>query len=121
VAHRLAADGVVLARFGLSLGLSRADAAQRIARELAAITSELQPPGTLIVAGGETLKALCVCLGARSLKLTGQIMPGLPRSVIQGGRWPDVEVISKSGSLGPPNLWRDLLRENHLVPDRGGT
>lgn len=120
VERRLTADGVVLARFGLSSGLSRADAAQRIARELWAMTSQLQPPRTLIVAGGETLKALCVCLGARSLKLMGQIMPGLPRSVIQGGRWPGVEVISKSGSFGPANLWANLLRDNHLLPEQIG-
>jgi D-threonate/D-erythronate kinase len=118
VEQRLAMDGVVMARFGLSSGLSRTEAAQRIARELAVITSELQPPGTLIVSGGETLKALCVSLGAESLKLIGQIVPGLPRSLIQGGRWSGVEVISKSGSLGPANLWRDLLRHNHLVPDK---
>lgn len=118
VERRLATDGVVLARFGLSPGLTRADAAQRIARELAAITPQLQPPGTLIVAGGETLKALCVCVGAQSLKLTGQIMPGLPRSVIQGGRWSGVELVSKSGSFGPKSLWRDLLRDNLLIPER---
>jgi hypothetical protein len=45
-------------------------------------------------------------------------MPGLPRSVIQGGRWSGVEVISKSGSLGAANLLHDLLRDNDLVPDR---
>ncbi|MEH2509565.1 uncharacterized protein YgbK (DUF1537 family) [Nitrobacteraceae bacterium AZCC 1564] len=121
VEQRLATDGVAMVQFGLSSGLSRTDAARRIARELAAMTSRLQPPGTLIVAGGETLKALCICLGARSLKLTGQIMPGLPRSVIQGGRWSGVEVISKSGSFGTANLWRDLFRDNHLVPERTGT
>lgn len=120
VEHRLTADGVILARFGLSAGLSRTDAAQRIAIELAAITSRLQPPGTLIVSGGETLKALCMSLGAQSLKLTGQIMPGVPRSVIQGGQWSGVEVISKSGSLGPTNLWVDLLRDNHLVSEQIG-
>jgi uncharacterized protein YgbK (DUF1537 family) len=121
VEQRLARDGVVMARVGLPAGVSRAEAAQRIARELAAITSQLQPPGTVIVAGGETLKALCICLGARSLKLTGQIMPGLPRSVIQGGPWSGVEVISKSGSFGTATLWHDLLRDNHLVPERIGT
>ncbi len=118
LAQRLAADGAVLACFGLPLGLSRPDAAQRIARELAAITSQLEPPGTLIVAGGETLKALCICLGAQSLKIVGQIMPGLPRSILQGGRWAGVEVVSKSGSFGAPNLWHDLLHDNHLIPER---
>lgn len=117
VERRLATEGVVLAQIGLPSGLTRADAAQRIAREFAAITPQLQPPGTLIVAGGETLKALCVCLDARSLTLTDQIMPGLPRSVIQGGRWSGVEVISKSGSFGPKGLWHDLLRDNLRKPE----
>lgn len=119
--QRLATDGAVFAGFSLPAGLSRPDAAQRIARELAAITSRLEPPGTLIVAGGETLKALCVSLGANSLKITGEIMPGLPRSIMQGGRWAGVEVVSKSGSIGAPNLWRDLLQHNHLIPERIGT
>jgi uncharacterized protein YgbK (DUF1537 family) len=118
VRRKLADDNVALTKFGLPSGLSRGDAARRIACELSSLTSELDPPGTLIVAGGETLKALCLALGARALQVTGRIMPGLPRSIIQGGRWDGVEVISKSGAFGPPGLWRDLLRDNHLIIER---
>jgi uncharacterized protein YgbK (DUF1537 family) len=113
--RKLADDGVALVKFSLAEGLSRAEAARRIARELTALITALDPPGTLIVAGGETLKAVCVALGAHALQVTGRIVPGLPRSVLQGGRWAGVDIISKSGAFGTTHLWRDLLRDNHLL------
>jgi len=115
VQRKLANDDLALVKFALPDGLSRADAAQRIAHELTALTASLDPPGTLIVAGGETLKAVCLALGAHALEVTGRIVPGLPRSTLQGGRWAGVDVISKSGAFGAPELWRDLLRDNHLL------
>jgi uncharacterized protein YgbK (DUF1537 family) len=117
VRAKLAADGVALVRFDLASGLARGEAAARIARALAALTEALEPPGTLIVAGGETLKALCLALGAHALQVTGRIMPGLPRSIVQGGRWAGVEVISKSGAFGAPDLWRSLLQHNQLLTE----
>jgi uncharacterized protein YgbK (DUF1537 family) len=121
ISRKLAADGVGLVRFELAPGLSRGEAAARIARALAALTKALDPPDTLIVAGGETLKALCLALGAHALRVTGRIMPGLPRSILQGGRWAGVEVISKSGAFGAPDLWRKLLQDNHLLTERHHT
>ncbi|MDN4982826.1 four-carbon acid sugar kinase family protein [Bradyrhizobium arachidis] len=115
VQRKLADDDVALVNFRLSDGLSRSEAAQRIARELTTLTAALDPPGTLIVAGGETLKAVCLALGAHALEVTGRIVPGLPRSTLQGGRWAGVDVISKSGAFGARDLWRDLLRDNHLL------
>ncbi|MGX1321995.1 uncharacterized protein YgbK (DUF1537 family) [Bradyrhizobium sp. USDA 377] len=115
VQRKLGDDGVAMVKFALAEGLSRTEAARRIAREMAALIAALDPPGTLIVAGGETLKAACVALGAHALQVTGRIVPGLPRSILQGGRWSGVDVISKSGAFGPSELWRDLLRDNHLL------
>ncbi|MCK1625188.1 Hrp-dependent type III effector protein [Bradyrhizobium sp. 160] len=115
VRRKLADDGVALVKFALAEGLARPEAARRIAREMTALIAALEPPGTLIVAGGETLKAACVALGAHALQVTGRIVPGLPRSILQGGRWAGVDVISKSGAFGPSELWRDLLRDNHLL------
>ena len=104
-----------MVKFSLAEGLTRAEAARRIAREMTALIAALEQPGTLIVAGGETLKAACVALGAHALQVTGRIVPGLPRSILQGGRWAGVDVVSKSGAFGPSELWRDLLRDNHLL------
>ncbi|HWX63061.1 four-carbon acid sugar kinase family protein [Bradyrhizobium sp.] len=118
VRAKLREHGVALVKFELASGLSRGEAATRIARALASLTAALDPPGTLIVAGGETLRALCLALGAHALHVTGRIMPGLPCSTVQGGRWDGVEVISKSGAFGAPDLWRKLLQDNHLLSER---
>ncbi|MDA9430774.1 four-carbon acid sugar kinase family protein [Bradyrhizobium sp. CCBAU 51627] len=115
VRRKLTDDGVALVKFALPDGLSRGEAAQRIARELTALIAALDAPGTLIVAGGETLRAVCLAVGAHALQVTGRIVPGLPRSTLQGGRWAGVDLISKSGAFGARELWRDLLRDNHLL------
>ena len=121
VHRKLAGDGVALVKFALPEKLSRAEAARRIAREMTALIAALEPPGTLIVAGGETLKAVCVALGAHALQVTGRLVPGLPRSILQGGRWAGVDVISKSGAFGTRELWRDLLQDNELLSMRSPT
>jgi uncharacterized protein YgbK (DUF1537 family) len=115
VQRKLTGDGVALVKFSLPERLSRAEAARRIAREMTSLISVLDPPGTLIVAGGETLKAVCLALGAQALQVAGRLVPGLPRSILQGGRWAGVEVISKSGAFGTRALWCDLLHDNQLL------
>jgi D-threonate/D-erythronate kinase len=110
IAARLRATGRVLVSLELPHGLSRDEAARRIAAELHDLVQGQAPPGTLLVAGGETLRGLCLSLGARSLEVQGRIVPGLPRSVLRGGAWDGVTVVSKSGAFGQPDLLRDLLR-----------
>jgi uncharacterized protein YgbK (DUF1537 family) len=95
--------------------VSRIEAARHFSQEIVLIAQSIDPPKTLIAAGGETLKAQCVAVGAAALKVLGRLEPGLPKSVIQGGRWDGVEVISKSGAFGPPDLWWNLLRQNRLI------
>lgn len=107
--------GVALAALETPGRISRAEAAQRFAREIMLIAQSIDPPKTLIAAGGETLKAYCIAVGAQALKVLGRLEPGLPKSVIQGGSWDAVEVISKSGGFGPPDLWWKLLRQNRLI------
>jgi len=60
-------------------------------------------------------------LGAQALRVTGRLAPGLPRSVLRGGRWDGVTIISKSGAFGPPGLWRDLLQDNQLMIESSTT
>jgi uncharacterized protein YgbK (DUF1537 family) len=110
IAARLHSEGRVLASLDLPHGLARDEAARRIATELHRLVRDLPPPGTLLVAGGETLRGLCLSLEARSLEVHGRIVPGLPRSVLRGGIWDGVTVVSKSGAFGHPTLLQDLLR-----------
>ena len=107
--------GVALVKLETPAALSRAEAAEHFAREIAHLARSVDPPKTLIIAGGETLKAEMLAVGARALQVVGRLEPGLPKSVIQGGRWAGVDVISKSGAFGPPELWSKLLRLNGLL------
>ncbi|SEP04710.1 Uncharacterized conserved protein YgbK, DUF1537 family [Methylobacterium sp. ap11] len=118
VADRLGAKGVALVSLALAPGIARDEAASRIAAAFGRLARALPPPGTLIVAGGETLKALCLALRTESLVVTGQVAPGLPRSRMRGGLWDGTAIISKSGAFGTPAVWRDLLRENGLIHER---
>lgn len=109
VAQRLDNVGLALATLALPDGLARTDAAQRIEREFARLVARLDPPGTLVVAGGETLRGLCLALGADWLDLDGHVWPGVPCSVLRGGRFDGIRVVSKSGAFGDPALLRRLL------------
>jgi len=97
--------------------MTREAAAARIGTQLERLVQNLPPPATLVVAGGETLRGLCLSLGAHSLEVQGRIVPGLPRSIMRGGRWDGVTVVSKSGAFGTPTLLRDLL-SNSLTTER---
>jgi len=111
VSRMMDATGVAMLRVELPDGLDRAEAARRIAAAMAGLVRRLPPPGTLIAAGGETLRAVCEALGARGLDAVGIVQPGVPRSVLRGGAWDGVAVVSKSGAFGGEGLWRDLLAE----------
>jgi uncharacterized protein YgbK (DUF1537 family) len=118
LSNKLERDGVAFASFDLPAGLSRAQAARRIAALLDTLLPRLERPKTLAVAGGETLRTVCSLLGATRLNATGQIEPGLPRSVLRGGKWDGVHVVSKSGAFGADGLWRDLLRSNGFAAEK---
>ncbi|CAA9270777.1 MAG: FIG01007969: hypothetical protein [uncultured Acetobacteraceae bacterium] len=112
--NRLATRGAALVSLDLPADLDRGTAARRIADEFGRLVRTIPRPGTLIAAGGETLKALCLALGARCLEAVGQVAPGVPRSVLRGGAWDGLGVVSKSGAFGADTLWCDLLAGNGL-------
>jgi D-threonate/D-erythronate kinase len=109
VAVRLGTTGLVLLSFDLPAETPRPAAADHIAQHIHQLVRSLDPPGTLIVAGGETLRSVCHSLGATALEVQGRIVPGLPCSVLCGGRWNGVTIVSKSGAFGHQHLLRDLL------------
>jgi uncharacterized protein YgbK (DUF1537 family) len=107
--------GVALIRLETSGAVSRVEAAEHFASEMARLAKAIDPPQTLLIAGGETLKAQMIAIEARALRIIGRLEPGVPKSVILGGPWAGVDVISKSGAFGPPDLWFSLLRQNGLI------
>jgi D-threonate/D-erythronate kinase len=113
--RRVLDTGLALVKLETPVALSRHDAAGHFAREIAHLVQSIDPPKTLIIAGGETLKAQMLAVGADALQVIGRLEPGLPKSVIKGGPWAGVDVISKSGAFGAPDLWSKLLRLNGLL------
>ncbi len=110
--------GLALISVALPSGLARDAAADRIGRAFHRAIRTLPRPGAIIVAGGETLRGLCLALGAHSLELEGRIEPGLPRAVLRGGLWDGVTIVSKSGAFGHEHLLRDLLAQNGFFNER---
>jgi uncharacterized protein YgbK (DUF1537 family) len=114
IAARLRNVGRVVTSLQLPAGLDRELAAFRIATALGRLVGGIPRPGTLLVAGGETLRSLCICVGAHSLAIQGRLEPGVPRSLLRGGVWEGVTIISKSGAFGRSTLLHDLLHGRSL-------
>jgi uncharacterized protein YgbK (DUF1537 family) len=113
VCDRLAGGGVCHVRIDLPPGLDRPGASARIAAAIGELTRCIPMPRSVLVAGGETLRALCVALETDHLELVGQLMPGVPVSRMVGGSWDGAEVISKSGAFGHSSLLQEM------APHRG--
>jgi uncharacterized protein YgbK (DUF1537 family) len=68
----------------------------------------LDPAGlegrSLFVTGGETLSVVLKAVAARSLDCLGEVGPGLPISIVRGGRLDGCSIVSKSGGFGAPDL-----------------
>lgn len=92
----------------LHVGLDRRTAADLIERRFATLVAQIRRPGTVLVAGGETLRGLCHALGADHLDLAGEIVPGVAVSRIGGGCFDGVRVVRKSGAFGDVDLRRLL-------------
>ncbi len=73
--------------------------------------AEQPPPGLLVVSGGDTLIRLARALGAGALNVVGELTPGIPLSMFEGGAWPGVAVVSKSGGFGTPRVLLDIVEQ----------
>ena len=48
-------------------------------------------------------------LGAQALLCAGEILPGIARSTLEGGRWSGAVVVSKSGGFGSAEVLTRLI------------
>jgi uncharacterized protein YgbK (DUF1537 family) len=90
-------------------GTPRARATERIGACFAALLAALPRPGTLLVAGGETLRRLCDAAGVAGLEVDGEVAPGVPTSILRGGAWTGQRVVSKSGAFGDAGFLAQLF------------
>jgi uncharacterized protein YgbK (DUF1537 family) len=107
-------DGAGDAWFDLSPAarIAAADAAQLLAAQTAQLVAGLPRPGQLIVAGGDTLLALCRAAGVEALLTQPAVRHGWGCARLQGGAWDGVPCHSRSGAFGGPD---DLLAMIRLL------
>ncbi|MCU0804054.1 MAG: hypothetical protein MUF79_03065 [Burkholderiales bacterium] len=106
---RLARGEVAVITFGIEAGAGPDEAARRIRAMLADLLPRVPRPRGLFVAGGETLGAVASAVGARGFTVGGEVSPGLPCSLLCGGAWDGVRVVSKSGAFGEADLLARLI------------
>ncbi|MBV1700740.1 MAG: hypothetical protein KGQ46_02850 [Hyphomicrobiales bacterium] len=90
--------------FELPAQTSRQEAAAKIDQMISDLVGRIERPGTMVVSGGETLRALARILQATAIDVLGQIQPGIPFARLVGGPWDGVNLIAKSGAFGPPDF-----------------
>jgi D-threonate/D-erythronate kinase len=85
------------------------EAAEALADRVAA-WSQHNTPGAVVLTGGATARAVAHRLGATSLRILGELAPGIPFGEIQDGVWHAVPVVTKAGGFGTPHTLLDVLR-----------
>ena len=81
--------------------------ARRLAAEACALL-ERETFGVVAVAGGETAVALHDALGAERIDLAGAPRPGLAIGSLRAPRHPDLQIVTKAGGFGEPDLFVTL-------------
>jgi D-threonate/D-erythronate kinase len=66
-------------------------------------------PEALILTGGETALRAVQALEAHSFILQGEIAPGIPWGMVQGGAAHGCVVVTKSGGFGGPGIFNEIL------------
>jgi uncharacterized protein YgbK (DUF1537 family) len=95
------------------------EAADQLAVNVEAWARE-QVPRAVVLTGGATAREVSYRLGATSLRLRGEIEPGIPVGTLEDGRWHGVTVVTKAGGFGSPRTLLDVVHALGVSsPDRG--
>jgi uncharacterized protein YgbK (DUF1537 family) len=66
-------------------------------------------PRAMVLTGGATAREVSHRLGATSLRLRGELQPGIPVATLEDGRWHGVTVVTKAGGFGTPRTLLDVV------------
>ena len=72
--------------------------------------------GGLVLTGGEVAAAVCAALGAETLRLGGELLPGIPWSVVEGGVATGALIATKAGSFGDERALLTALERLTAMP-----
>jgi len=107
--------GECLLTFEFSSDTCANEAAVAIDQMLGLLLPSIPRPSALVVAGGETLLSVCRAVGATHLEVDAEFSPGIPHSRLRSGCWDGVDVVSKSGAFGNPQLLTTLVGADPLL------
>ena len=85
-------------------------AAAALAAQTQALVEGSARPGTLVVIGGDTLRALCRAAGTDALLARAAPRPGWGQAQLVGGRWDGLRCHSRSGAFGSDDDLVETLR-----------
>jgi uncharacterized protein YgbK (DUF1537 family) len=71
--------------------------------------------GGLVLTGGDVAAAVSAALGGAAFWLEGEITPGIPWGVLEGGRLHGTPIATKAGSFGDDNALRSCI--HHLTSE----
>jgi uncharacterized protein YgbK (DUF1537 family) len=67
-------------------------------------------PGAVVLTGGATAREVIHRIGATSLRLGGEVEPGVPIGTLEDGVWHGMPVVTKAGGFGTPETLLDVVR-----------
>ncbi len=73
-----------------------------------ALLSNLPRIAALMATGGDTASLVYRALGMRAITLHGEISPGIPYGVIEGGPFDGRPIVTKSGGFGAPSAFIEI-------------
>lgn len=97
------ADAVAGSRqAGERLGMNAIEVSDHIARHLGMIAADLVECGVagLFLTGGDTAVSVCRALGTSSMKVQGEVAPGIPFGCLHTGPFAGLKVVTKAGAFG---------------------
>lgn len=96
-------DAVAEARqAGRQQGMNAIEVSDHIAHYLGVIAAELVNYGVegLFLTGGDTAVSVCRALGTSSMKVQGEVAPGIPFGYLHNGPFAGLKVVTKAGAFG---------------------
>ncbi|RPH48927.1 MAG: four-carbon acid sugar kinase family protein, partial [Desulfobacteraceae bacterium] len=89
-----------------------ATAPDRVVQGFAEVTASmisLSSPDGVFLSGGDTAESVCKKIGAKAISLIEEVLPGLMRGELIGGRHDRLSVVTKAGAFGSPQTLVQLL------------
>jgi uncharacterized protein YgbK (DUF1537 family) len=95
-------------------GLSPGVATDQLMRALGMATDQAMStvaPAAIVLTGGDTARSVCSALGTQALDVYREAAPGVPISLLQGGRWDGLPVVTKAGGFGDVETLVNVIQQ----------